>query len=288
MPNIRLTLAYDGTNYCGWQVQSNGVTIQEKVERAIERLTGEKCAVYSAGRTDSGVHAIGQVANFHTTSAIPAANWRSALQAFLPGDIIIRDAAEVPPEFHATYSARRKRYRYIIHNGLASLPFLRNYAYHVFKPLDAAAMHDAAQVLIGTHDFRSFETDWPNKVTSVRTVQEVTIARRAGWDVWGSRFGGQGAGIGDDGYLSPSIPESQPPNPDSRAAPYITMDIVADGFLYNMVRSIMGTLINVGRGSWTAADVARILAAQNRSVAGNTAPACGLYLVQVDYDSLTV
>src|SRR6185369_17632564 len=155
MRNIRLTLAYDGTRYCGWQIQPNGPTIQEKLEWAIERLTGEKCPVYSAGRTDSGVHAVGQVANFHTTSGIPATNWPGALQAFLPEDIIILKSDEVPAEFHATYSARRKRYRYLLHNGRTLLPFLRNYAHHVRKSLDATAMHAAAQTIVGTHDFRS-------------------------------------------------------------------------------------------------------------------------------------
>lgn len=267
MPNIRLTLAYDGTNYCGWQVQSNGPSIQAAVEKAIYKLTGEKSAVFSAGRTDSGVHALGQVANFHTTSRIPPGNWRQALQAHLPQDIVILDSAEVPQHFHSTFSAVKKRYRYVIHNVRARLPFLRNYTYHIWKHLNAAAMHEAGQVLLGKHDFRSFETDWPNKVTSVRTVMEVTISRHHGWPVWSQ---------------SSSLRET--PGPSGEEGEFIWMDIVADGFLYNMVRSIMGTLINVGRGTWTPADIERVLQAQQRSVAGNTAPASGLYLVQVDYD----
>ena len=135
--NIRLTLAYDGTNYCGWQVQTNGPSIQAAVERAVKRLTGEFSAVFSAGRTDSGVHAVGQVANFKTNSRIPAGNWRAALQAFLPDDIIVCDAHEVPDAFHSTYSARSKRYRYVIDNRRARPPFLRNFTYHVWKKLDA-------------------------------------------------------------------------------------------------------------------------------------------------------
>ena len=263
MPNICLTLAYDGTNYCGWQVQSNGPSIQAVVEKAVQKLTGEKSAVFSAGRTDSGVHALGQVANFKTSSRIPEPNWRSALQAFLPGDIIIREAHIVPDAFHSTFSAIKKRYRYVIYNGPAFFPFLRNYTHVIHKPLDEQRMHEAGQRLLGMHDFRSFETDWPNKATSVRTVMEVTFRRDDVWPVWSLPL----TGIGTPGKLGD----------------FICMDIVADGFLYNMVRSIVGTLINVGRGRWSADDITRILAAQDRSIAGNTAPACGLYLVQVDY-----
>ncbi len=265
MRNIRLTLAYDGTAYCGWQVQANGPSIQAAVERAIQRLTGETCPVYSAGRTDSGVHAIGQTANFLTRSEIPAANWRPALQAFLPRDIVVRAAYEAPLDFHSTYWAVRKRYRYILHNGRALFPCLRNYADHIRKRLDVAAMHAAAQVLLGKHDFRSFETNWPNKVTSVRTVMESGVVRCDGWPAW-------------------SCPQRlDAPPPSAETGEFICFDIVADGFLYNMVRTIMGTLVNVGRGTWTPADVERILKSQSRSLAGSTAPACGLYLVSVDY-----
>lgn len=261
MRNLRLTLAYDGTHYLGWQVQPQGATIQSCVEAAILKLTGETVSVLSAGRTDSGVHALGQVASFHTNSNIPASNWAAALQTCLPPDIQVLDAAEVPPEFHATFSARRKRYRYVIHNGPVPLPFLQNYVYHIRRILDVEAMNKAAQSLLGTHDFRSFETDWPNKATSVRTVFELTVQRTAGWPVWAPP-----AGV----------------NPH-RTGTYVTLDIVADGFLYNMVRSITGTLINVGRGRWTANDVQRILEARDRTAAGSTAPASGLYLVEVEY-----
>ena len=262
MRNLRLTLAYDGTHYLGWQVQPQGATIQSCLESAIEKLTGEKVSVLSAGRTDSGVHALGQVASFRTTSNIPAANWPPALQTCLPPDILVLDATDVPEDFHATFSAKRKRYRYVIHNGPAPLPFLRNCVYHIRRPLDAAAMHAAAQVLVGTHDFRSFETDWPNKATSVRTVFELTISRTTGWPVW------------------------RPPAAAERVDPpgeFLTLDIVANGFLYNMVRSITGTLVNVGRGRWSTDDVRAILHAQDRTTAGATAPACGLYLVEVSY-----
>jgi tRNA pseudouridine38-40 synthase len=269
--NLRFTVAYDGTNYCGWQVQANGPSLQAAIEKGILKLTGEKCAVYSAGRTDSGVHALGQVINFHTSSRIPVKNWPAALQTKLPFDILLLDAREVPAKFHATFAAKRKSYRYVIHNGPAVLPFLRNYVYHFRRPLDVAAMETAARHLLGTHDFRSFETDWPNKETSVRTVFDISFTRRPHWDVWSNIASG-----------------ALEPPPEAAAhlslrAPFLCIDITADGFLYNMVRTIVGTLINVGTGKWSPDDVLRILTAQNRSLAGSTAPAQGLYLVSVDY-----
>lgn len=293
--NIRLTLAYDGTNYCGWQVQANGPSIQAALERAIERLTGAKSAVYSAGRTDSGVHALGQVANFHTEFPIPPENFRPALQTKLPEDIVILDSCEAPPEFHATYAAKSKRYRYVIDNSPHPLPFLKRYAWQMRRRLDADAMHVAGQSLLGTHDFRSFETDWPNKATSVRTVTELRVARRRLWELWEAPTGAQHAGQahaarpddeprnGSRGLALRTMPDRPPSRLAFSPEPLICLDIVADGFLYNMVRCIVGTLVNVGRSKWTADDVARILETQQRSIAGSTAPACGLYLVEVEY-----
>ena len=146
--NIRLKLAYDGTNYVGWQVQKNGLSIQTVLERAIEKLTGEKSPVLSAGRTDSGVHALGQVANFHTGSMIPAQNFRPALQDFLPHDIVVLESCEAAPEFHATFKATRKQYRYLIDNSPVPLPFLSKYTWSLRRRLEVPAMHEAAQLLI--------------------------------------------------------------------------------------------------------------------------------------------
>jgi tRNA pseudouridine38-40 synthase len=292
--NIRLTLAYDGTNYCGWQVQKNGPSIQAALELAIERLTGERTPVFSAGRTDSGVHALGQVANFHTTFPIPAENFRPALQTKLPEDIVILEAREVSAAFHATFKAVKKRYRYLIDNSPVPMPFLKKYAWQLRRRLDESAMHAAAQLLLGTHDFRSFETDWPNKVTSVRTVMELSVRRAPLWDLWTTEREPPRAhpGLALEGTGGP--PHTAPADGNSREsdalfpvradAPLLIVEIVADGFLYNMVRSIVGTLVNVGRGKWDAADVTAILEAQRRSVAGSTAPACGLYLVAATYE----
>ncbi|MCY2967354.1 MAG: tRNA pseudouridine(38-40) synthase TruA [Planctomycetota bacterium] len=264
--NVRLTLAYDGGGFCGWQIQANGPSVQAEVQRAIRQLTGEDVAVYSAGRTDSGVHALGQVTNFFTSSPIPPAKFGAALQSHLPPTIVVLDSREVPAKFHATFSARWKRYRYVIDNSHIALPFLAGYSWWMRRRLDAEAMHDAAQILVGKHDFRSFETDWPNKVTSVRTVFELKVFRQP--------------------LCSPWLPCSvaRPAVAHSTDDSLIFLEIVADGFLYNMVRSITGTLIEVGRGNRTAADVRRILESQRRANAGMTAPAGGLYMVEVEYD----
>ena len=259
-----MTISYDGTNYVGWQVQPNGVSIQSTVEAAITKLTNQPVNLLTAGRTDSGVHAVGQVASFQTESNIPCKNILTGLQTFLPNDIVIRDVKEVPLEFHATYSAKRKRYRYLIHNSRIINPFMRRYAWRYSVDLDIEKMHRAGQRLLGKHDFRCFESHYPNKSTSVRTIEEVTVNRYSHWSPW-----------------SQTESLASPPTPDGE---FIWFEIVADGFLYNMVRAIVGTLVAVGKGLKTEEDVTHILQAMDRSIAGETAPACGLYLVHVDYD----
>jgi tRNA pseudouridine38-40 synthase len=263
MRNIRLTLAYDGSRYVGWQIQPNGVSVQSVVEAGLREFSGCEASVISAGRTDAGVHALGQVANFRTESAIPCRGFVAGLQAFLPGDVLIRGADEVPVDFHATYAAKRKRYRYVILNARAAHPFLRHYAHEFHARLDEQAMHQAAQVLVGMHDFCCFETQHPNTATSVRTVFEASVGRFRGWPAWNTTSIGEEIGT---------------------AGEFVWFDIVADGFLYNMVRTIAGTLIRVGEHKWDAADLRRILEGRNRRHAGPTAPACGLYLVNVEYE----
>jgi len=265
MRNIRLTIAYDGTDYVGWQVQPNGPSVQTTVESAIAKLTGETTRLQAAGRTDSGVHALGQVANFSSRCAIPCANIRAGLQTFLPDDIVVRDVEDVSSDFHATYSATKKRYRYVIFNSGVPDPFVRRYAWRVPADLDSEAMHDAAQHLVGTHDFRCFESHFPNRATSVRTVSEAVVGRHAGWPVWNQ-------------------PDSLNEKPCAEGQ-FIWFEIVADGFLYNMVRAIMGTLIKVGRNVWQPEAVHDIIQGGDRAAAGETAPACGLYLVDVSYEN---
>ncbi len=265
--NIRLTLAYDGTRYAGWQVQRDRPSVQSTIEDAIAALTGERVSLLSAGRTDAGVHALGQVASFITASTIPPENWGSALQSKLPPDIVIRDAAEAPVGFHATYSAKNKRYRYVILDSRMEDPFLRPFVWRVKSQLNVAAMQLAADSLIGTHDFRSFESHWPNTGTSVRTVHEARFTRTSGWSVWCQTPVMENTGV--------------PRNQDG--GEFVLFEIVGDGFLYNMVRAIVGTLVQVGRGAWSVADFGAAFQALDRGTAGETAPAHGLYLVSVAY-----
>lgn len=265
MRNIRLTLAYDGGDYVGWQVQPNGRSIQAEVERAVEKLTGESPRVLAAGRTDSGVHALGQVANFKATSRIPCEKIRTGLQNFLPKDIVVREVRDVPQDFHATYSAKRKRYRYVIHQSPVKSPFLGRYVWSRSEDLDIDWMQEAANCLLGQQDFRCFESQFPNKATSVRTVEEAKLFRTGGWAVWNP-------------WSVDEVDHNQ-----QHDGPFLCFEIVADGFLYNMVRAIVGTLIKVGNRKWSPADVRTIIDNQSRALAGETAPAQGLYLVNVDY-----
>jgi len=245
MRNIKLTLSYDGTDFFGWQAQPDFRTVQQTLEEAIAKLTGEeRVRVNASGRTDTGVHAVGQVANFFTTTKLDAETLVRAINAHLPPDIVVRAAEEMPQAFDASHDAVRKLYRYVIHDGPVPSPFLRRYCCQSRHKLDAAAMARAALVLKGRHDFHSFETDWPNRMSSVRTITHIAV---------------------------------------NRTGDYIWIDVEADGFLYNMVRAIAGTLINVGRGYWPEEKVSDILKAEDRTQAGPTAPAQGLFLMRVTY-----
>lgn len=269
--NIMLTIAYDGTAYRGWQVQPNGLSVQECVERAVQRLTGESPRVFCAGRTDAGVHAIGQVANFRSNCRIPIENIRRGLQCFLPEDITVVCAADVAPGFHATYSAIKKRYRYVICDSDVAPPFLNRFAHRCRFHLDVDLMAEATRHLLGTHDFRCFETQYPNKSSSVRNIMEATIQRIDSWEPWSSPHNWNPV-------------HGRPYQNFDR--PIIAFEVMADGFLYNMVRAIVGTLMEVGRGKYEPQFVRHIIQSQDRSRAGITAPAQGLYLVKVDYPEL--
>ncbi len=247
---FKLTLSYDGTAYAGWQIQANANTIQAELERALHDVTGEQTRVVASGRTDAGVHALAQVVSFSSGTRLTTDVLAKAIDANLPRDIAVSDVREAPEGFHAIRDAVGKRYRYIIQDGPTYDVFARAYAWYVHGRLDVEAMGTAAQTLLGTHDFSSFEASGSERATSVRTIRDAVVERRPG------------------DHLD-----------------RIFIEIEADGFLYNMVRNIVGTLAEVGRGKQPADWVAGVLAAKDRKLAGMTAPPHGLYLVRVEYDS---
>lgn len=262
MRNLRFTVAYDGAAYFGWQIQPDRPTVQAAVQDAFFKLTGEKANVNSAGRTDTGVHALGQVANVRTATKLPPERLLLGMQHYLPDDIAVRDFADVSPEFHATWSARRKTYRYVIHTSRVRDPFSRRHAWRMSQELDAAAMAEAAAHLVGRHDFRCFETQGSPRVDTVRTLFDVRVERCGPWAV-----------------LSPEAS----PQP-AAAGPFVVIEVTGDGFLYNMVRAIAGTLAEVGIGKRPPAGVAALIASGRRAAAGQTAPPQGLFLVRVEYE----
>lgn len=266
MRTIRLTVAYDGTAYAGWQVQAAAKTVQGVIEGAVEKVTGQPARVTASGRTDAGVHALGQVVAFQTGSRLSADVLRRALNAELPEDVAVLDAADVSEGFHPTRDAVRKRYRYVIHDGPVRNVFQRRYAWHYGRPLDTETMHRAAQSLRGTHDFSSFAASGSERLSNVRTIFDIFVAR----------------GQGDCPNLrSAKTPLS--PCYEASSEHVITTEVEADGFLYNMVRAIVGTLVEIGRGAKHESWVAEILAAKDRKVAGPNAPPHGLFLVRVEY-----
>lgn len=242
--NIRLVIEYEGTAYAGWQVQDNAVTVQQVVEEAIRSVTGERSRLTGSGRTDSGVHARGQVANFFTHAKIPAERISYALNASLPADIRVVNAEEADLTFHARYHAKRKHYRYTLHVGPHGTALDRRTCVHVRGPLDVDAMREATRCLLGTHDFAAFRGVGSSAKTTVRTIY------RAEW---------------------------------TEEADKLFFDIVGNGFLYNMVRIIVGTLIEVGRGKRAPEDITALFAPAERDAAGPTAPAKGLCLMRVYY-----
>ncbi len=249
---IKLTLAYDGTDYVGWQRQPNGPSIQALVEGALAPIEGRPVTVAGAGRTDAGVHALGQVASVELSAAIDPETLARALNATLPPDVRVLEAAEAAPGFHARFSATGKTYRYQIRQTPFVSPFEHRYVWHLARPLDVAAMADAARAFEGRHDFSAFQAAGSEVATTVRTVSGVRVETHA-----------------------PAAP------PD--AGLLVVVEIDADGFLRHMVRTIVGTLVEVGAGRRAASDVAALLQARDRGQAGATAPARGLMLVRVAY-----
>jgi tRNA pseudouridine38-40 synthase len=248
--NLKLTLSYDGSDFSGWQVQPDASTIQGTLSSAIGRLTGENVLPQGSGRTDAGVHALAQVATFSTASPIPVENFLKALNDILPPSIRVLEVKEVSADFHARKSARAKTYRYRICRAAICSPFLARYVWHFPYPLDENAMSNAAAAIVGEHDFTSFAAVDPergqenNEVSNVRTIFSSCFERQ------------------NDEFV---------------------YTVRGSGFLHHMVRNLVGTLILVGKGTLQPQDIASILAARNRSAAGATAPASGLFLVSVEY-----
>ncbi len=244
MRNIKLLIEYDGSKYFGWQKQPNAITIQEVVVKAIEELTKEKIELIGSSRTDSGVHAKGFIANFKTNTKIPAEKYREAINVKLPDDIIILKSEEVQEEFHARYFAKGKTYSYTIYNDDVSLAIGRQYALHRKDRLNIDDMKDACKYIIGKHDFECFKSVGGSAKTSVRTISELYI----------------------ETYDK-----------------YIKIYITGDGFLYNMVRIIVGTLLDVGRGKIAPKQIRDIIDSKDRTKAGICVPARGLVLEKVYY-----
>jgi len=250
MRTFKLLVSYDGTNFSGSQVQPSQRTVQETLEAAIASVTGQNVRILFSGRTDAGVHALGQVAGFRLETRLTPEVLRRALNAVLPDDVAVLDVSETRDDFHPTYQAIRKRYRYLIHDGPVREVIRRHYCWHFNQcRLDAEAMHRSAVPLIGTHDFSSFETAAAPRKNSVRTIFDLSVQR----------------GRGDE-------------------QDWITIEVEADGFLYNMVRAIVGTLVEVGRGAESETWPVEVLRAADRNLAGPTAPPQGLFLVKVDYE----
>jgi len=245
---LKLTLAYDGTDFSGWQWQPGRRTVQGELETAIQKVTGEQLRVVASGRTDAGVHALAQGVSFATNTRLGADVLRRALNANLPPDMTVHEVVDVREGFDAIDEALSKRYRYVMRDGPQRDVFARRYAWCVHHELDAEAMHEAAQALRGTHDFKSYETSGSARVSTVRTIRELSARRGAA---------------------------------ETRAP--IVVEVEANGFLYNMVRNIVGTLVQVGRGKRDVAWPQEVLALRDRRRAGMTAPARGLFLVRVTF-----
>jgi tRNA pseudouridine38-40 synthase len=241
---IKLLIQYDGTAYHGWASQPDMATIHGTLTAAIEKLTGRQVDLLGSSRTDAGVHALGQVATFTIDCPVPTENFARALNNMLPDDIAITEAVEVPDSFDPISSTQSKIYRYTLYTGTIRPVMRIRYCWHRPGALNVEAMQAAAKTLLGKHDFKSFASAADTRENSVRTILKCDVA------------GG-----------------------DSE----ITFDVQANGFLYNMVRNIVGTLVEVGRGRWTAADIERILAAKDRCQAGPIAPPGGLCLMRIFY-----
>ena len=244
MRNIKLTIEYDGKDFNGWQKQPNKLNIQGEIERAIEEITGEQVDLYGSGRTDAGVHSLGQVANFKTNSKLPIEKVAIAINSKLKKSIRIKKAEEVSENFHSRYNCHKKKYRYIINNSSQGSAIYRGLEYHVSQKLNADEMKKAIKFFEGEHDFKAFKSSGTSSKSSVRTIYNAELKQN------GER---------------------------------IIIELTGNGFLYNMVRIISGTLLEVGLGNIKAEDIPNIIESKDRKMAGKTLPPHGLYLVEVMY-----
>jgi tRNA pseudouridine38-40 synthase len=245
MPRYKLTIEYDGTPFVGWQVQDNGASVAGEIENAIEKFAGERAALYGAGRTDAGVHALAQVAHVDLAKEWETDTVRDAINAQLrPHPVAVLAAERVADDFHARFSATKRHYLYRIINRRADLALERDRTWKIARPMDAEAMHKAAQHLVGNHDFTTFRSTECQAKSPVKTLDQLDITR-----------------AGDE----------------------IRISVSARSFLHNQVRSMVGSLAQVGEGRWSAEDLKKALDSKDRTACGPVAPACGLYLVRVDY-----
>ena len=244
MRNIKLTIAYDGTEYCGWQIQKNGKTLQETIEKAIKKTFSENRRVQGASRTDAGVHARGQVAHFKIKKDVAAEKISAALNQNLPNDIVILKSEEVSEEFHSQYDAKTKTYLYYLHNSKIRDIFKDKYCWRVPYKLNINCMKKEAKVLLGEHDFKAFQATRKIEKNSIRTIISIKITK----------------------------------NKD-----IVVFEISGNGFLYNMVRNIVGTLVDFGRGYFAPSEMKKILSGKDRKKSGPTAPAKGLFLEKIVY-----
>ena len=245
MPNFKITIEYDGSAYHGWQRQAEDRTIQGEIEKALMTMTGDRITVIGSGRTDAGVHALNQTANFRCATSLTPEVFLKGLNSLLPEDIVITSCKVVPEKFHARYDVKSKVYHYRILNRWLPVAISRQYAWHIRKKLDVSAMQEALRWIIGSHDFKAFEGSGSPRASSVRSIINADIVKT------------------DDDYL--------------------VLKIEGDGFLKFMVRNIVGTLVDVGLDKITSDDFKRILVSKDRNLAGITAPPHGLFLIEVKY-----
>lgn len=317
MKNIKLVVAYDGTNYSGWQIQPNAVTIEQLLDKAINSLTGENIHVTGASRTDAGVHAMGNVAVFKTNSTIPGRRWAYAINRFLPDDIVVQASWEVEKNFHPRHCNTVKTYEYKILNTPFPFPKERNYSWHVSHDLNINKMKEAAQILVGEHDFKSFCCVRTQTESTVRHIYSIDIIKENIYnknisEKFSNKYNNDNikkngdnnkncldmkasdnmSGLSDKIFGKNYSCDDKLQNNNVSAAnradnisngSYITIRIKGNGFLYNMVRIIAGTLMQVGRGQLTPAAVQNMLLSKDRCSAGQTAPPQGLTLMGIDY-----